>query len=344
MDLQSARGILGVTAASSSEQIREAYLDLVKVWHPDRFPPGSRLKLKAEDKLKEINGAYELVATSATPRSAPSPQTPRAPSSKRASQPSPAPEARSTPPPARPRRPSPVWLVGSLIALWGAASAWDSYLSRSNPPPLSIVRYSPSDTDPLPAEPAQVASPILRSRPLPSTPAPTPAPASWFSQNGIDAMPLPSTPATAAPLSVRCEAEIAPPASGAEIGGRYRGGLGSLTIKNGSESDAIAVVLDATTQQPRRAIYIRRGEVGLMSSMPVGSYIVRFQLGDTWLGSRRFCNISSTSEFEDRIEFTERRSDTGTEFSRVELTLFTVQGGNAPTDALPNVPLLLPEQ
>lgn len=324
MDLHAARDILGVTDSSSAEQIREAYLDLVKVWHPDRFPSGSRLRLKAEDKLKEINAAYELIATSAAQRSGPRPQPPRAPSSRRDSQPGPAPVASSSPRPARPRRSSPVWLVGCLVALWGAASAWDSYLSRNSSSQLSVVRYSPSDADPLPPEPAQGTSPILRRRPLPSTPAPTPA--------------------SAAPPSFRCEAEIAPPTSGAEIGGRHRGGLGSLTIKNGSESDAIAVVLDATTHQPRRAIYIRRGEIGLVSSMPVGSYIVRFQLGDTWLESRRFCNISSTSEFEDRIDFTERRSNTGTEFSRVELTLFTVQGGNAPTDTLPNVPLLLPEQ
>lgn len=317
MDLQSARGTLGVTAASSPQQVREAYLDLVKVWHPDRFPPGSRLKLKAEEKLKEINAAYELVATAATPRSAPTSRKPWAPSSTGPSQPGPAPDTRPTPPPARPRRPSPLWLVGGVIVLWGGASALDSYLSRTNSPPLRVVS---SEFDPPPIASARDEPPILRSRPLPSTPA-------------TETLPR-----------VRCDDEVAPPVSGAEIGGRHRGGLGSLTIKNGSESDAIAVVLDATTLQPRRAIYIRRGEVGMMGSMRVGSYIVRFQLGDTWLGSRRFCHISSTSEFEKSIEFVERQTDTGTEFSNVELTLFTVQGGNAPTDTLPNAPLPLPEQ
>jgi curved DNA-binding protein CbpA len=34
---------------------------LVNVWHPDRFVDNQRLQKKAEDKLKEINGAYECV-------------------------------------------------------------------------------------------------------------------------------------------------------------------------------------------------------------------------------------------------------------------------------------------
>jgi len=305
MDLHTAREILGVPADSSAEQIREAYLDLVKVWHPDRFTQASRLRSKAEEKLKQINLAYDLATAPAPPRGAPRPRTPQAPSPSPASRPNSAGRSSSAESVPTGRQWSQVWWVGCLIALWWAASIWDSYLSQSSPSPRPTGTYALSDIEPVPTESA-----IVQKRPLPG---------------------------------VRCEADIAPPKSGAEIGGRHRGGLGSLTIKNGSESDAIAVVVDAATQRPRRAVYIRRGEVGLMRSMPVGTYILRFQFGDTWLESRRFCNISSTSEFEERIAFTERQSDTGTEFSRVELTLYTVQGGNAPTDTLPNVPLSLPD-
>ncbi len=42
------------------EEAREAYLDLVKIWHPDRHQnEPERLRRKAEDKLKEITAAYE---------------------------------------------------------------------------------------------------------------------------------------------------------------------------------------------------------------------------------------------------------------------------------------------
>ncbi|HYG76167.1 MAG TPA: J domain-containing protein [Planctomycetota bacterium] len=49
---------LELPATATPEQIRQAYRELVKVWHPDRFSEAS-LKARAEEKLKEINTAYE---------------------------------------------------------------------------------------------------------------------------------------------------------------------------------------------------------------------------------------------------------------------------------------------
>lgn len=44
MRLDQACDIVGVTQHASVAEIRAAYLDLVKVWHPDRFPGASRLR------------------------------------------------------------------------------------------------------------------------------------------------------------------------------------------------------------------------------------------------------------------------------------------------------------
>jgi len=50
--------ILGLQPGATEPEVREAYRTLVKVWHPDRFSGDPRLQEKAQEKLKEINAAY----------------------------------------------------------------------------------------------------------------------------------------------------------------------------------------------------------------------------------------------------------------------------------------------
>jgi hypothetical protein len=57
----------------SSGELKAAHRDLAKVWHPDRFVHDPRLQEKAQEKLKEINEAYELLISGKTPRPAPPP-------------------------------------------------------------------------------------------------------------------------------------------------------------------------------------------------------------------------------------------------------------------------------
>lgn len=61
MDIEKCYEILEVNKDATQEQVRQAYKDLVNIWHPDRVSNNPRLKQKAEDKLKEINTAYEIV-------------------------------------------------------------------------------------------------------------------------------------------------------------------------------------------------------------------------------------------------------------------------------------------
>jgi hypothetical protein len=57
-DLERYYLVLGLRPGASPDEIRQAYRNLVKVWHPDRVSE-DRLKQKAEEKLKEINEAYK---------------------------------------------------------------------------------------------------------------------------------------------------------------------------------------------------------------------------------------------------------------------------------------------
>ena len=58
MDILRCYKILELDQKASIKEAREGYIDMVRVWHPDRFTDNPRLRKKAEEKLKEINIAY----------------------------------------------------------------------------------------------------------------------------------------------------------------------------------------------------------------------------------------------------------------------------------------------
>jgi hypothetical protein len=62
-ELSNCYEVLGVSEGASAQELKEAYRDLAKVWHPDRFAHDPRLQQKAQEKLKEINEAYEQLAS-----------------------------------------------------------------------------------------------------------------------------------------------------------------------------------------------------------------------------------------------------------------------------------------
>lgn len=64
--------VLALRPGATPSEIKEAYRDLVKVWHPDRFGNDLRLREKAELQLKLINEAYRALQTNSGRASAPS--------------------------------------------------------------------------------------------------------------------------------------------------------------------------------------------------------------------------------------------------------------------------------
>ncbi|MBU4226166.1 MAG: DnaJ domain-containing protein, partial [Chloroflexi bacterium] len=56
--------ILDVSPSDSPKRIKEQYLFFAHAWHPDKFPAPAQ-KAKAEERMKEINEAYEVLSDAA---------------------------------------------------------------------------------------------------------------------------------------------------------------------------------------------------------------------------------------------------------------------------------------
>ncbi len=69
--------VLGLKPGASVADVKAAHRDLAKVWHPDRFLHDLRLQQKAQEKLKEINEAYDQLTGKTKPRTSPIASQPR---------------------------------------------------------------------------------------------------------------------------------------------------------------------------------------------------------------------------------------------------------------------------
>lgn len=61
--------VLELRPGATANEIKEAYRDMVKVWHPDRFGNDPRLRQRAERQLKLINEAYRVLRSNASANS-----------------------------------------------------------------------------------------------------------------------------------------------------------------------------------------------------------------------------------------------------------------------------------
>lgn len=53
--------VLSIDSAASLETVKQAYRNLAKIWHPDRYIHNPRLKAQAEIEIKKINQAYAAI-------------------------------------------------------------------------------------------------------------------------------------------------------------------------------------------------------------------------------------------------------------------------------------------
>lgn len=111
--------VLGLDLNANSDDIKDAWRTMLKVWHPDRFHGDETMRRKAEQRTKEINAAYQALEGYNYSPPRPAPQHPPEP------RPQPAPtETKPQLPPKHPLR-SALKTVGFLVAttvivIWAA--------------------------------------------------------------------------------------------------------------------------------------------------------------------------------------------------------------------------------
>jgi hypothetical protein len=248
--------ILHVNRGASQAQIRQAYMDLVKVWHPDRFQHDARLREKADRTLRSINEAYAALqrgtydadpVSGSAPRSGPPPKS--------------TPADTVPPPPATPLRP--YLLMAALVGAGiGVALALAVALRPSVRPAADAGATSPAaaETDPRTAT-ADIAPASADDRAR--TAASRASAPSGARRTGMDTSAFP------APR----------PESGADLRRGSLTGQARLSILNEIPRDAAIVLTDAAGE---RMIYVRGGEKLTLLDVAPGTYRVRLTTGADW--------------------------------------------------------------
>ena len=112
-------------------------------------------------------------------------------------------------------------------------------------------------------------------------------------------------------------------------------GYGELTVVNGNSEDAAVMLSNPTVETPDRLFYARAGMEATITEIPQGRYRIEFQIGKNWdAEAEAFECVLATAIFDQGEIFEEQRTETGVQYSHVDLTLHKVVGGNARTTPL----------
>jgi hypothetical protein len=113
----------------------------------------------------------------------------------------------------------------------------------------------------------------------------------------------------------------------------YLQGSGELEIKNGTNDDAVAKLVNTLTNKSVATVYIGVNNNYTIKNISDGGYKLVFNLGHNWdTISKKFTTNSSYSVFEDDFDFTTTSSGDSYYYSVFRVTLNPVVGGTAKTN------------
>ncbi|MCC6858157.1 MAG: J domain-containing protein [Bryobacterales bacterium] len=294
-DLQRDCRILGITPPASAAEVRQAYLDLVLVWHPDRFAANPRLQRKAAAKLVEINEAYEALRDGVA--------APRFP-------------AKRLFKPRRPFRlpfkPGSNWQLGLAAALivttFIAGTIWLLDTVPSVVAPLGTAERPPA-TQAFERALSDLTAGLRRTVPVPVS-------GEALQAGQTPSARLPSSPRKrSSPREMKDVGELIPR--------KGRPGSGVLHIRNETALDsAVTVAEQVQAHVPLRMAYVRAGGVARIAGIGPGVYVVQVQFGQGWRQSAlAFSGNRSRVGPIGPFTFIQVQSERGIEASEYEIVL-----------------------
>ena len=347
------RRILNVAADATPETIRQAYLDLARVWHPDRFQSDERLRQIAQDHLREVNEAYAALKSHRGPeRQCPRPE----PASSGREDPPPAPPDSGRPPgwtSARTAWPDfrrtgylafvPRFVSGKLafitmvtVALAVPFAAVSQLVSLLRVPSLDTHLISS------PALQPKILSPMRIIDPHSDVVAAADALTNWARGDAIDLWkPVrqngPDSPAAGVrvvdsrkvaaaiprnrPHPVAATGHQAAPLNGADlIAVARQSGAGELRLSNHTGLEAVFQLV--SEGRTRRAVYLAPNGSVTLRSIPIGVYYLYVDLGkDLDVEHLRFASDRSTPAPLGPFQFLQVTSDAGTAGNHYDVIL-----------------------
>jgi hypothetical protein len=340
--------ILGVPPNASPDEVRQAYRDLVKVWHPDRFPGDADLQRRATEKLKQINAAHAALSgtggnrrTRTGPRQRPTNHTD---SNRGSTAPPPPPPPRPPENPGGRTQPTTMsfsrWVSIGIGVLVVAVSI-GSFLSsgdrpsgtRPTPPPPSAPPLpevqrgseessSVDDAEDPPLHDEAVAEREESAQELDALISRLQSESSRRARV-LDGAPAPTT--TERPPGAQERPENGDTLSLA----RGVRGLGELTVVNGTTSDAEVKLAElGSPSKLRRHFYVHGNARHAVGSIAPGDYELVFRMGEAWsTQERRFMKPLGVSRVNRVLNWTEEVTPDGIRYGHREVTLHPGAGG-----------------
>jgi len=272
---------LGVSPDASWEEVRQAYKDLVRVWHPDRFQSDPQLRERAEQKLKRINDAYHALKNSETfrgcrPEPAPPPPSPSA-----------GPAASVRPRPRQFRWPL---RIAGLALVCLALLVFAGFLNALRVPNLDSVLLQASEPRVPMLMPSRFVDPLdgkLATAEELSAWARGEVADLWKSIPKIGEREPERPPSEAVRDDQprhRDSVPVAPvqPLNGTEVLWTRRSGAGELWVSNETGHAALATLVQAHTAAPLRAIYVQANSKACMRNIAPGFYDLVAEVGENW--------------------------------------------------------------